>query len=198
MDTGQVIIDALDREAVRREVITRLADFPYPTPLNGMTFCDVLAAQRGRPIVIWPIPLIEIARRMGHDATKVPSGLWLADDHADHILHEEQTSAPHQQLIIFHEGAHILWGDRPAQVIPGCFDAGLYRNLNLARMRTVMHRRDYLDPVELRAEVTATELQLRAQLPATARRTAEYQAYDAPAEVAVRRLLADFACGGAP
>ncbi len=198
MDTRQVLIDALDREAVRREVIRRLSNFPYPTPLNGMTFCGALAALRGRPIVIWAMPLIEIARQLGHDAAKVPSGLWFADDHADHILHEEQTSAPHQQLIIFHEGAHIFWEDRPAQVIPGCFDAGLYRNLDLARMRTVMHRRDYLDPVELRAEITATELQLRAQLPATARRTAAHQTYDAQTEAAVRRLLADFAGGEAP
>lgn len=198
MDTEQVILDALDREAVRREVITRLCDFPHPTPLNGITFCSVLAALRGRPIVIWPIPLIEIARRLGHDTAKVPSGLWLADDHADHILHEEQTSAPHQQLIIFHEGAHILWEDRPAQVIPGRFNAELYRNLDLARMRTIMHRRDYADPVELRAEITATELQLRAQPPTTARRTAARRADDAMAEAAVRRLLADFAGGEAP
>ncbi len=98
------------QDVVRREVIAKLRDFPLPSPLHGRSFCDILAARRGRPIKIWPLAMREIAAAFGYGGSEVPSGLWLADDDTDHILHERQTSRPHQQLIIFHEGGAISSG----------------------------------------------------------------------------------------
>jgi len=157
-----VLIDLLldDDKALRRLIHDRLHVFPLPTPLTEQTFCDTLAALRGRPIRLWPMPMSRITAAQG-DAGEAPSGLWLADDHADNILFEQNTSISHQRLIIFHEGAHILWDDEPIQAIAGQFASGPYCNLDLSRMRTVMARQAYTDPQERRAELTARELLLR-------------------------------------
>ena len=149
-----------DDRAMRRLILGRLHDFPLPTPLTEQTFCDTLAALRGRAIRLWPMPMARIAAARG-DAGEAPSGLWLADDHVDNILFEQDTSVSHQRLIIYHEGAHILWDDEP-QVIAGQFAPSPYCNLDLSRMRTVMARQAYKDPYERRAEMTARELLLRA------------------------------------
>lgn len=149
-----------DDKAMRRLILGRLHAFPLPTPLTEQTFCDTLAALRGRPIRLWPMPMARIAAARG-DASEAPSGLWLADDHVDNILFEQDTSISHRRLIIYHEGAHILWDDEP-QVIAGQFAPSPYCNLDLSRMRTVMARQAYNDPYERRAELTARELLLRA------------------------------------
>ncbi len=147
-----------DDKAMRRLILGRLHAFPLPTPLTEQTFCDTLAALRGRPIRLWPMPMARIAAR--DNASEAPSGLWLADDHVDNILFEQDTSISHRRLIIYHEGAHILWDDEP-QVIAGQFAPSPYCNLDLSRMRTVMARQAYNDPYERRAELTARELLLR-------------------------------------
>ncbi len=149
-----------DDKTVRQLILDRLEDFPLPTPLTERTFCDTLAALRGRPILLWPMPMSRIAAARS-DVGEAPSGLWLADDHADNILFEQDTSIPHQRLIIYHEGAHILWDDEPTQAIAGQFAPSPYGNLDLSRMRTVMARQAYTDPQERRAELTARELLLR-------------------------------------
>lgn len=167
----------MDGNAERRKVIARLRNFPLPIPLTGETFCATLAAQRHRAILCWPMALTG-----GH------TGLWLADDHADHILFECLTSWAHQQLAIYHEAAHILWGHRPRRILPGRLRPDLFPGLDLARMQTVMARHDYSDPEELVAELTARELLLRTGV-ANGPGIAPLAGATAPA--VLRRLAAD-------
>src|SRR6266542_1720136 len=93
----------MDLKRLRQRCEARLRDFPFPTPFNARTFRDTLGAQRGRPIVC-------VSRSMPLDLT----GLWVPEGGTDFILYEQDTSARHQQQIIFHEAAHIYLGHRPA------------------------------------------------------------------------------------
>ncbi len=145
----------LDLQALRRECEARLRGFPLPVPLTGQSFCAALAKRRGRPIILCPIPM-----RPG------PSGLWLADDYTDYILYERETSLIHQQLIIFHEAAHIFCGHRPARVLPGSLSMGPFPGLDLGRIQAVMPRHAYSTREESEAELTGTDLLIRSGLAA--------------------------------
>ncbi|GAA2842691.1 hypothetical protein ACFQ0M_48235 [Kitasatospora aburaviensis] len=86
---------------IRRECEELLAKLPIPDPFDIDAFIAALAAERGRPIALEPLP---------DDAgPEVPSGLWVRLPHGDVIFYKKNTSLPHQTLIILHELAHMIW-----------------------------------------------------------------------------------------
>jgi hypothetical protein len=73
-----------------------------PDNFSATAFCESVAAQRGRPIVLMPLPV--------PTSPDLPTGMWLASRGTDYILYDSQTSRYHQEQIILHEIGHILFG----------------------------------------------------------------------------------------
>lgn len=81
----------------RCEGILASLDLPHPFTVDGFRAC--LEQQRGRPIVMEPLP------DLGRDA---PCGLWIALPSIDVVFYEQHTSPAHQDLIKLHELGHVL------------------------------------------------------------------------------------------
>ncbi|WP_030155792.1 hypothetical protein [Streptomyces sp. NRRL S-244] len=78
-----------------------LAGLDLPSPFTVDSFRATLEEQRGRPIVMEPLPLL------GPDA---PCGLWIALPSVDVVFYEPHTSPAHQDLIKLHELGHVICG----------------------------------------------------------------------------------------
>ena len=128
----------LHRHAAR---LARSVDLPHPFDFD--VFAASFNAAHERGVMISGVPGLHATGR---------SGLFVRfkDEGAlDAIAYEQHTSALHQQLIVFHEVAHILWRD-----------AGLSDpNFDLFELRCE-------DPTEERAaELIATLLAARIGIP---------------------------------
>ncbi|QMU71490.1 ParH-like protein [Streptacidiphilus sp. P02-A3a] len=128
---------------------------PLPRPFELQRFIQLLAADRGRPITVLPIP----ARPNG------PCGLLAATDEVDYILYAADTSPMHQQHILLHEIAHLLCEHhrRPAaEDAPGDAPfAALLPRLPQELVSRVLGRSGYSEPQEREAELLATLIQCR-------------------------------------
>lgn len=82
----------------------RLRSITLPVPFDLDAFCASVAAQRGRPLYVVPMPDTANADR--------PFGAWLRFEEADVIYYESATSPVHRTHIVFHEIAHMLCGHR--------------------------------------------------------------------------------------
>ncbi|WP_394613206.1 hypothetical protein JNUCC0626_25050 [Lentzea sp. JNUCC 0626] len=76
----------------------RARKLDLPRPFDVHELCNRVGADRGRPIVLTPLPMTLLG----------PCGLWLAGERADIVCYEQRTSALHQEHIILHELGHIL------------------------------------------------------------------------------------------
>lgn len=76
-----------------------LRDLPVVVPFDIDAFCDAIAARRGRPIILRPETL--------HSR---PYGFVQVTTTADIITYARNTGPLHQQQIILHEVAHLVWG----------------------------------------------------------------------------------------
>ncbi|MFD5553794.1 hypothetical protein ACFWIA_08130 [Streptomyces sp. NPDC127068] len=79
------------------------ATLEIPVPFTIEKLCESIALRRGRPIYIHAIE---------HEglADKVPCGVWIALEDADHVFVENATSPLHRAHIILHELCHMLLG----------------------------------------------------------------------------------------
>jgi hypothetical protein len=84
---------------VRRTCETMLLALDLPVPFTVDAFCVNLGSARGRPVRLRAIP-VEV------DA---PCGLWVSTDEADYVFHQAGTSPLHQEHIILHELAHMIF-----------------------------------------------------------------------------------------
>ena len=82
-----------------------LRQLPIPLPFEAHAFCDALAVQRGRPIVLVPFAL------GGRLYGLVASGI-----DCDYIVYESDTTALHQNQTIMHEACHLILNHRKAGV----------------------------------------------------------------------------------
>jgi hypothetical protein len=115
-----------------------------PDNFSAATFCESLAGQRSRPIVLMPLPV--------PTSPDLPTGMWLASQGTDYILYDSQTSRYHQEQIILHEIGHILFGHGAPDV-----EDRAVRCRNLAGLP----RASYSTVEEQEAETLATMLLLR-------------------------------------
>ncbi len=76
-----------------------LRELPIVVPFDIGAFCEAVAAKRGRPILLRPETL--------HSR---PYGCVQVTATADIISYAQNTGLLHQQQIILHEVAHLLWG----------------------------------------------------------------------------------------
>ncbi|MBD0694568.1 hypothetical protein [Streptomyces sp. CBMA123] len=86
---------------LRRRCERRLSGLSLPTPFTVEGFRAALERERGRRIVMEPLPAL------GPD---LPCGLWIALPSIDVVYYEERTSPAHQDLIKLHELGHVLCG----------------------------------------------------------------------------------------
>ncbi|UQX03467.1 hypothetical protein [Streptomyces sp. RerS4] len=78
------------------------AGLHIPHPFDLSAFCEGLAAQRGRPLVLLPLD--------GPPQPDLPCGIWIGLDSADLVFYEQSASDLLRIQIILHEISHMLLG----------------------------------------------------------------------------------------
>ncbi|CCF85428.1 hypothetical protein [Nitrolancea hollandica] len=134
----------MDKE-LRARCEARLRALELPEPFSAQAFCALLAAQRGRPILLQPV-----ANRAG------PWGLWVATAATDYIFYEQETSPLHQEHIILHEACHILCAHRATPIAEAELPRLLFPDLCPEMVQRVLQRTSYSTPDELEAELLAS------------------------------------------
>ncbi|MDQ3406005.1 MAG: hypothetical protein M3548_21870 [Actinomycetota bacterium] len=134
---------------VRKRCAAMLDSLRLPQPFSASALCAAIAEQRGRPLYVHPIDAHE-------DSGGLPCGMWVATDIADHIFVEQHTSAFHQDHIILHELAHMLFEhsvvdlyDEPEQVV-------VDGEVDPSAVRQVLLRTSYTTEQEQEAELLAS------------------------------------------
>jgi hypothetical protein len=125
-----------------------------PRPFSLDAFCGHLSESRGRPLHLHPLP-----DRVGAAGA---CGLWLATDTDDHIFYEPQTTKPHQEHIILHELAHLLFNHHVLGAADGSVTAGLLPDLDPRLIRRLFARTGYTTDQEREAEMLASLLKASA------------------------------------
>ncbi len=142
----------MNLDGLRRRCEARLKDLELPVPFDTQAFCDTLARQRGRPIVLQPA-----ACGTGY------YGLWVATRDTDVVYYERDTSALHQKHIILHEICHLLCGHQSTNVTDPAAQQLLFPDLQTAAMRHTLQRAGYSTDEEREAELLASLILDRAE-----------------------------------
>jgi len=133
------------QRALRERTEAVLRDLAPERTCTVEQFLERLATSRGRPIHIVPMVLPKPG----------PCGIWVATDEVDVVVHETDTSRPHQEHIILHELAHMICAHRDTgdvDVTP------LFPDLDPAYVRGMLMRSAYSSDQEQEAEIMATML----------------------------------------
>lgn len=135
---------------VRRRCERLVANLYLPEPFELEVLRENLAEQQGRPLTFHPLPR--------PTAPGLPSGMWLATNHADHIFYDSQTSPLHQRHIIFHEIGHILLNHNAEGLVDNALFYESTGTLSPTLVRRMLGRIHYSTQEEQEAELTATLL----------------------------------------
>jgi hypothetical protein len=146
----------MDLARLRQRCESRLRDLELPAPFDVHAFCEGLERQRGRPIVLHPLP-----------RTSGCSGLWVATPAADVVFYESETSPLHREHIILHELCHLLLGHAPGGAAGGTLadyavEAGLFPGLRPEAVRRTLQRAGYTTEEDREAELLASMILERA------------------------------------
>ena len=135
----------MNLRVLRRRCEERLLEIELPAPFNVASFCDALAARRGRPIV-----LQSVVARGG------PFGFWVPTPDRDYIFYERETSSWHQVHIVLHEACHMLWGHEPTPITAPEMAQLLVPSISPETVHRMLQRRAYPEEQEHEAELLAT------------------------------------------
>lgn len=150
----------MDYSAARDRAKAAEDQLSLEEPVYLRSIHGLLEDQRNRSIVIRPID--------GPLTDKV-CGLWFGLDDMDLILHARADSEVHRQQIILHEFAHmILRHDETA--VSHEYARTFFPDLSSDRVVTALKRTDFMDEIEVTAELLADRLAARI------RRSQEYSA----------------------
>lgn len=133
----------------RRRYSSVLRDVGLPEPFDLDLFCRNIARSRGRPLRLHQLP----SEVTGY------CGLCVELPTVDHVFFSAGTSPLHQQHIVLHELAHLLFGHggRPGmQGIASDAVEALLPGLDAALIQTALGRHGYSDPEEREAETLAS------------------------------------------
>jgi hypothetical protein len=147
---GDIINVSFRRLRRRCEAIA--SALPLPVPFDVRELCRLVAAERGKPILL--VPAAGAAKVMG---------LWVATASADMILYEETTTPPHQEHIILHELSHLLCRHHRGVLPYTGHMRELLPNLDPAMVRRVLGRSEYSVDEEREAELLACLIKQRAE-----------------------------------
>jgi hypothetical protein len=137
---------------LRRRCASALRGLRMPVPFDVHEFCSALAARRGRPIRLLPLPgLTEVC------------GLWVATAGFDLIAYERNTTRPHQDHIVLHEIGHMLCDHYPTSLTPAEQVRLLLPSLDPAMVSRVLGRAGYGSTEEREAEFLASLIRQHAE-----------------------------------
>ncbi|GGK21989.1 hypothetical protein GCM10010124_13100 [Pilimelia terevasa] len=132
---------------LRRRCAARLRALPLHGLDSTEALCRRLSVQRGRPIVLSPMP-----------SDGAVCGLWLALDTTDLVFYDQASTGAHRAHIIAHELSHIICGHRSAEPLDAGTAAHLFPDLDPALVRGMLRRAAYSTVQEREAEITASLL----------------------------------------
>ncbi|MGP4002860.1 hypothetical protein [Streptomyces sp. 8N706] len=120
----------------------------FPRPFSADALCQSIARQRGREIHLHPLP--KAASSAG------ACGVWLATATDDHIFFESQTSRVHQEHIMLHELAHLLFNHHAVSAEYTEVVGNLLPDLDDSLVTRVLGRANYTTRQEQEAEMLAS------------------------------------------
>jgi hypothetical protein len=130
---------------VRQKCEAKLRSLALPRPFTVDAFCDALARERGRPVQLVPMP-----SGMG-----TPCGLWLSTAEVDYVFHQVATSPLHQEHIILHELAHMIFDHAAVRGPTDELRKRLLPALDPEMVAAVLTRTSYTSEQEQEAETLA-------------------------------------------
>ena len=132
---GRVATAVLDADDVRK-LVDRL---PIPVPFDMTAMTDVVAALRGKPLVLTPYSA-EFVQQFSASGEQLPAAMCTSQPQRDYVLFRTDTTSAHQRHSILHELGHLA--------LRHDHDQDLYRSL-------------YADGYELAAETFADLVERR-------------------------------------
>lgn len=143
----------MDLRHVREKCEAKLSTLTLPRPFAVEDFCTMLAADRDRPLRLLPLPSTEDG----------PCGLWLSTGEVDYVFHQVATSQLHQEHIILHEVAHMIFDHTALRASAEGIRDRLLPALDPGMVAAVLARSSYTSEQELEAETLADLIGGRAQ-----------------------------------
>ncbi len=102
---GRGTRDRFTRLSERKRAV-RAARKLAPRDGNPDELVSNVAAHRGRPIVMMPMPL----------PAEAPSGMWVSTETNDYLIYPAETTPTRRTAVICHEVGHMLMGHDPGLV----------------------------------------------------------------------------------
>ena len=140
----------MDYDAARSRAQAAEASLCLCEPVSLASLQRHLERLRDRKIVINPI----------EGATDKVCGLWFGLDHMDLILHARAASEVHRQQIILHEFAHMILRHEQ-DTVSAEYAGTFFPDLDPERVVKALKRTDFLDELEVTAELLADRLAAR-------------------------------------
>lgn len=141
----------MDYSAAREKAQAAEKSLNLIEPVSLGSIHSHLEGLNGRNIIIQP---------MKDTPTDKVCGLWFGLDDLDLILHAQAASTMHRQQIVLHEFAHMIL--RHEQVVVSHEDVKVFfPDLDPDRVITALKRTDFMDEVEVTAELLADRLAAR-------------------------------------
>jgi hypothetical protein len=145
---------------LRRRCERRIEDIPIPNPFDLDIFCAVMAAHRGRPLILQPMPGLSAG---------APCGLWISVQTADYVFYDPGTSQLHAEHIVLHELSHMLSGHTTGingaaggdPDVSGGAVGRLVPDLDPRTIDTMLGRASYTTAQEREAEMLASLIRAR-------------------------------------
>ncbi|MFI9275548.1 hypothetical protein ACIGXM_33295 [Kitasatospora sp. NPDC052896] len=144
-------------------------DVPHPFSLDAL--CARLSAQRGRPLHLHALP--------PQAASAGACGLWLATHTDDHIFFERRTARAHQEHIVLHEIAHMLFDHHSVADGELGTVSALLSDLSPRLVNRLLARTDYTTWQEQEAEMLASLIRTSERQPAAAQPSGALQELEA-------------------
>jgi len=129
-----------------------LRTIELPDPFTIDAFRTALSRERGRPIRLASMP----------DGAESPCGVWISTADADWVFHKVTTSSLHQEHIILHELAHMIFDHKTVRGSPEDLHARLLPDLDPQVVASTLARMSYSSEQEQQAEMLAGLIGTRA------------------------------------
>lgn len=142
---------------LRRHCQSVLSQLSLPRPFSIPALCRRLEDQRGRVLHLHPLP--------PEAATSGACGLVITTSIADHIFYERRTSTLHQEHIVLHEIAHLLFGHHTIDLSQEAVRQVLLPDLSPHLVQRLLARTNYAARQEQEAEMLASLIRTKASKP---------------------------------
>ncbi|MFD4525584.1 hypothetical protein ACFWP7_16990 [Streptomyces sp. NPDC058470] len=88
-----------------------------------------------------------------------PCGMWIVTDTTDYLFYDEGVSPAYTEIVAGHEIAHMLKHGKKSKSLDISGFGGVFTDIDLATVRLVLGRTEYVEPDEFEAELISSLLQ---------------------------------------